>query len=354
MRIIQIIDSLDIGGAEKMAVNYANSLSEKIEFSGIVVTRKEGSLKNKLRSNVNYLFLARKSRFDFSALIILRKYLKKNNIKILHAHGTSIFIATIIKIIYFQVKVIWHDHNGERSNQSCFQNKLLLFCTFFVSGIIVVNNNLKDWILNYFKFNNVIYLPNFISNEENVKNCIILKGENKKRILCLANLRNPKNHSLLLDVAKKINSEFPDWTFHLVGKDYDDDYSRILKNKIKQSELENSVFIYGVRDDVEYIIEQSTICVLTSNSEGLPVALLEYGFQKKATICTNVGEIPSIINDGINGFLVPKHDKDKFFVSLLKLIQNETLREEMGNNLHKTILKNHSEETIIRNYLNWI
>ena len=48
MRIVQIIDSLEIGGAEKMAINYANALSAKIEFSGLVATRAEGKLKNQL------------------------------------------------------------------------------------------------------------------------------------------------------------------------------------------------------------------------------------------------------------------------------------------------------------------
>ena len=43
MRIVQIIDSLDVGGAEKMAVNYANALVGRIEFSGLVVTRAEGN-----------------------------------------------------------------------------------------------------------------------------------------------------------------------------------------------------------------------------------------------------------------------------------------------------------------------
>jgi hypothetical protein len=60
MRILQIIDSLTVGGAEKMAVNYANSLSKITEFSGIVVTRKEGYLKEHLDEGVGYLFLGRK------------------------------------------------------------------------------------------------------------------------------------------------------------------------------------------------------------------------------------------------------------------------------------------------------
>ena len=50
MRIVQLIDSLDAGGAERMAVNYANALSEKITFSGLVATRKEGLLLDKIKT----------------------------------------------------------------------------------------------------------------------------------------------------------------------------------------------------------------------------------------------------------------------------------------------------------------
>lgn len=57
MRIVQIIDSLDAGGAERMAVNYANTLVGKIVFSGLIATRKEGVLKENLNPEVSYLFL---------------------------------------------------------------------------------------------------------------------------------------------------------------------------------------------------------------------------------------------------------------------------------------------------------
>ena len=50
MRILQIIDSLEAGGAERMAVNYANALAITIEFSGLVATRKEGPLLNQVNN----------------------------------------------------------------------------------------------------------------------------------------------------------------------------------------------------------------------------------------------------------------------------------------------------------------
>jgi len=54
LRILQLIDSLDAGGAERMAVNYANTLVDFIEFSALVTTRKQGALKEQLSHKIKY------------------------------------------------------------------------------------------------------------------------------------------------------------------------------------------------------------------------------------------------------------------------------------------------------------
>ncbi|MEO5778145.1 MAG: glycosyltransferase, partial [Flavobacterium sp.] len=112
MRIVQIIDSLEIGGAEKMAINYANALSVQNEFSGLVATRAEGKLKKQLSNSVSYLFLKKKSTIDFGAFFRLKKYCKENKVEFLQPHSSSYFTALLIKFIYPKVKIIWHDHNG--------------------------------------------------------------------------------------------------------------------------------------------------------------------------------------------------------------------------------------------------
>ena len=100
MRILQLIDSLEAGGAERMAVNYANSLSSRIEFSALAVTRKEGALKIQLDDNVSYLFLQKKHTIDLKATFKLKKFIKDNQVEIIHAHGTSFFMAVLLKMIY--------------------------------------------------------------------------------------------------------------------------------------------------------------------------------------------------------------------------------------------------------------
>ncbi|HNP32554.1 MAG TPA: glycosyltransferase [Flavobacterium sp.] len=354
MRIIQIIDSLEIGGAEKMAVNYANGLTKKADFSGLVATRAEGNLKSQLNDDVCYLFLMKKRTIDISAILRLRKFCKENKVDHLQPHSSSYFTALLVKIIYPRVKIIWHDHNGLSEFISSEKSFALKIASFFFKGIIVVNYKLKAWAERELNCKNIIYLPNFTSIDSSTSIETKLKGITGKRILCLANLRDQKNHFFLLEVAEMLKNSSPDWTFHLVGKDFEDDYSSQIRELIKNKELENNVFIYGSKNDVKNIINQSDIAILTSKSEGLPIALIEYGLSKKPVVSTKVGEIPLIIKDGVNGFMVGANDTDLFHHNLLKLINDEGLRIQLGNSLHQTIIENHSEEGVITNYLNWV
>ena len=354
MRILQIIDSLEVGGAERMAVNYANALSDRIEFSGLVSTRKEGILKNHIQPNVSYWYLNRKFTLDVAAVFRLRSFCIKEKIDWIHAHGTSYFIAFLLKLTLPQIKIIWHEHAGARSSEKGIRNIVLWICSRFFKGIIVVNHTLEKWCKSVLGFNEVLYLPNFTMNDTTENPVTLLHGTAFKRILCLANLRHPKNHRLLLQVATRFRQTHPDWTFHLVGRDANDDYSNEIKAIIKKSQLEDSVYIYGLREDINHIIEQVNIGVLTSSSEGLPVALLEYGWHKKAVVSTNVGEIPLIISDGVNGFTVPSDAEDLFYDALAALADDASLQEKFGKELHQTILDNHSEKAVMAKYINWI
>lgn len=354
MRIIQIIDSLDIGGAEKMAVSFANSLSSRMEFSGLVVTRKEGSLKKTIKEDVNYFFLRRKHRFDFLAVWRLRNYCKKNNVRTIQAHSSSFFIACMVKMIYPKVQILWHDHNGIGVIPKREGAIYLQFFSFFFKGIIAVNTELEAWARRKLFCKNIIYLQNYVVQNIDFDKTTFLNGEDGKRVLYLANLRHQKNHFLLVDAVKKVHSDFKDWTFHLVGNDSNNDYSTRLKAKIKEYNLENVIYIYGSKQDTENIISQSDIAVFTSNSEGLPVALLEYGLFCKPVVSTKVGQIPFIVEHGKCGFISDIGDSEAFSLNLAALMIDEQLRLKFGQDIHKVILENYSEEVVISKYISWI
>ena len=342
MRVLQVIDSLEIGGAEKMAVNYANALATRIDFSGLIATRAEGNLKTHLDTSVSYLFLNKKTTVDLAAIFRLKKYCKEHKVEFLHPHSSSYFTALLLKFVYPKVKIIWHDHNGLSEFISSQKSIALKMASFFFKGIIVVNFKLKAWAEKELNCKKVIYLPNFTAIDSSEIVETFLKGTAGKRILCLANLRDQKNHFLLLDVAEKLMESHPDWTFHLVGKDFEDNYSSKVREQIQNKNLKDNVFVYGSKNDVKNIINQSDIAILTSKSEGLPIALIEYGLCKKPVVTTKVGEIPLIIKNAVNGFSVDFDDSDLFYQKLINYITNEDLRIQMGNALYQTIIENNS------------
>ncbi|CAM3615293.1 glycosyltransferase [Flavobacterium saliperosum S13] len=354
MRILQLIDSLEAGGAERMAVNYANALVSRTEISALVVSRKEGALRESLFEAVPYLFLNRTKVIDLKALWKLRKFVVQNNIEWLHAHGTSFFMAVLLKLVYPKLKIVWHDHNGNRVKMKGHDNRMLIVCSYFFNRVLVVNEELKVWATRHLKCNQVLYLPNFTVVNNKERGQTLLKGISGKRIVCLANLRHPKNHITLLEAFHTSGLAASGWTLHLIGKDSLDAYSEELKVYIKENSLPESVFVYGGRNDIFPILQQATIGVLVSTYEGFPVTLLEYGLSGLAVIASDVGYCSEIINGTENGLLFDPKETAQLREKLVVLAENEGLRKEFGAALAATIAKRFSEQTVIADFLHFI
>ena len=350
MRIVQLIDSLEAGGAERMAVNFANALTGKVAFSGIVATRKEGVLKQEINHIDTYVFLGRKSKFDFKAIGLMLDYIKKNQIEIVHAHGSSYFFGVLVKLFNPNIKLIWHDHYGNRAEDHK-QKMVLKICSFFFSKILTVNEALRIWSLQYLNCKEVFFVPNF-SDLKASEEQTILKGENHKRIVCLANLKNPKNHVKLLTAF--ISSEIykDNWTLHLVGKDFNDSYSDTLKTIVKAHQLENFIFIYDSCHDVKFILSQASIGVLSSTYEGFPVTLLEYAQAKLAVVSTNSGYCKRLIQHNINGLLFDPMNSEDLSNHFMYLTQNPEICANFAVQFQKEMETNYSKEAVIHNYLN--
>jgi glycosyltransferase involved in cell wall biosynthesis len=347
MRIVQIIDSLEAGGAERMAVNFANTLVEHTSFSGLVVTRKEGPLLKAIDSNCSYLHLKKKRTVDIKVILKLRNYIVNNKVDIVHAHGTSFFIAVLLKLTYPKIKIIWHEHYGARVKQSRIDNLMLFFSSVFFSSVFVVNHQLEAWVKENLFQPKVFYIPNFATSEDDTSKTTFLRGVEGKRIVCLANLKNPKNHLLILRAFNEMGLNNLGWSLHLIGKEYNDSYSENLRNFIIYKKLESSVFIYGSQNDIQHILSQATIGILSSTDEGFPVSLLEYGLAQLSVISTNVGNCTEIIKEDVSGLLFDPFNILDLQGKLSKMIANKDLRDDFGINLKNFVLEHYSKEKVL-------
>ncbi|NQY05905.1 MAG: glycosyltransferase [Flavobacteriaceae bacterium] len=342
-RIVQLIDSLAVGGAEKVAVNLANLLVEN-NLSYLCSTRNSGPLQNIVSEEVQYLSLNKKSTFDLNTIVKFKKWLKKHKIELIHAHGTSYFFAVLVKLLYPKIKIVWHDHNGDRVNTSRMKKMMLQFCSLFFCSIIAVNEELASWHRKKLYCKRVFQINNFVTQKSNFKRETNLKGLDDKRIICLANLRKEKDHFNLVKAFKVVNESNKDWTLHLIGEDKDDLYSKELKKLIKELNLQNVIHIYGSKTDIENILEQGTLGVLSSKSEGLPMALLEYGLYQLGVITTNVGECSKVLNGF--GNVVPAQNSEQLAQGIIKSIENTQYLEKQRIAYHKQVINEFSAEAV--------
>lgn len=348
LKVIQLIDSLNAGGAEMMAVNIANALAEKDIESHLCATRLEGEIKTKLLPLVSYIFLNKKRTLDFRAIKKLNTYINTHQITTIHAHSSSYFIGCLIKLWNPKIILIWHNHYGN-SKKLSYQKKLpLIVLSKFFNAVISVNKSLNKWSLNYLNVRRGYYVPNFASFNKNVNNKTFLKGTNNKRIVCLANLRPEKDHINLLKAFQIVHKKQLEWTLHLVGINFQDTYANKIKAYITLNKLSNHVFLYGSCNDIQYILEQASIGVLSSKFEGLPVALLEYGLAKLPVVVTEVGECAKVITHKKSGLVVAPNNKNELAKALETLVLNKDLCTLLGTELFKTVETNYSKSNFIK------
>jgi glycosyltransferase involved in cell wall biosynthesis len=347
MKVLQIIDSLEAGGAERMAVNIAAVLQTYGHESHLCVTRREGLLKAAIDPEIGYLFLKKKGKLGISAVFKLNNYIRVHQIEVIHAHSTSAFIAVLAFVfLKNKPKLIWHDHYGKANELVHRPVTLLKSISVFFDQIISVNTLLKFWAEKKLKCKEVFYLANFTMNTTSGQLYSLLPGTSGKRIVCLANLREQKDHSNIIKAFDMLPSEFSEWTLHLCGQDFNDSYAAQLKSQIEEKKLTDRVFLLGSRSDVPAILNACDIGVLSSKSEGLPVALLEYGLNQLAVVTTDVGACKEVVSRF--GIVVPPGDPVRLSNAVHKVIADKELREKFAAQFQEHVRDNYGSERYLK------
>ncbi len=110
-----------------------------------------------------------------------------------------------------------------------------------------------------------------------------------------------------------------------------------IKNLTRKLNLDSHISYLGEQRDAAGLIPQFDISLMSSQSEGLPQFILESLYHEVPVVSTNVGGIPEIIEDGVNGLLSPAHDHLSLANNLVSLIQNEELRRTFTKRTRETV-----------------
>lgn len=163
-------------------------------------------------------------------------------------------------------------------------------------------------------------------------------GERDNTIISVGRIDKNKNHRLLIEAFSDIAESYPSYKVIIYGEG---ESRSELEKLVKEKGLEEKVCLPGVIDDVEQMVERSKIFVLTSNTEGMPNALIEamaLGVPCISTDCP-CGGPKELIVDGENGFLIPINDKALLTERLRMLIEDEELYKKISINAGKLVDK---------------
>lgn len=150
-----------------------------------------------------------------------------------------------------------------------------------------------------------------------------------KLILSSGRLTYQKGFDLLVDVADKVLPDHPDWQWKILGEGED---RSALEQKIRDARLDGRLTLEGRVDDVDAYYRQSAMFVMTSRFEGLPMVLLEAKAHRLPLVSFDCPTGPAeIIEDGINGTIVPLGDIDAMAVAINELINDRAKRIEYSN-----------------------
>ena len=148
---------------------------------------------------------------------------------------------------------------------------------------------------------------------------------------------NPwKNQIDFIRIAIKILKIRKDITFHMYGKIISENYYNMLKSKIKDSGFEKYIIFGGFNENIPNLLKSIDLMVHTTKIEPFGRIFVESLAAKVPVITFNSGGAVDIIIDKNNGFLINNYSLEKILSSVKKLIDNDNLRLEMGQNGRKS------------------
>lgn len=333
MKLIFVIDLLDVGGKERRCLQLIKGLNDLgvknihlVLFDDVVGYKEVYDLDTEIH------ILGRKSKKDISVFFKLVNLIR--NIKpdlVLSWSLMSSFWLNLIHLFYKFNYLSAYVANCNKPNLISLGNIARLM-SFFSSKYIIGNSNIGLLTYQVPKSKAILIYNGFdfrrldcLADAELVKSSLDIKT--RYVVSMVGRMTDAKDFQTYLESAKLLLDERDDTTFLAVGD------GPLLESYVNQiSELEKDYIKFvGFKSNVEEIIGASDICVLCSPSEGVSNFIVESMALGKPIIATNTGGTPEIVIEDVNGYLVQHKQPVEIKKRIVCLLDDEDKRHKLGN-----------------------
>lgn len=348
LRIVQIIPTLNIAGAERMASQlaiYQRKMGHDVYF--INFYNVNTSITEELRKEgIEIIYLNKKRGFDITIIFKLWSHLKRIGPDIIHTHlNTLVYVA--LPSLFMNIPLIHTVHNIAEKEIPYISSKVHKYLYNKKRAIpIAISPIINKTICNFYKMQEK-QVPT-IYNGINLSNCKKkeLYSNNINTILHIGRFSEQKNHEMLIEAFSKLVLDMPHTKLLLAG---DGELRSEVEKKIKKLHLESNIKLLGVVDNVFDLLHSVDLFVLPSKYEGFPITLIEALGTGIPVIATDVGGVRDIITDQYSGLLCELDPED---------LVNKIKRLNDDNELYMSIAQNalrtanmFSVEEMTRNYI---
>lgn len=350
MRILFYISSIEGGGAQRVLNTLANNLSSKLEHDIFVATNLSTEFAYHFEKKIQFIDLEKNVTKKngiihyIQVLSSIRRVYKDILPDIVISFQRGMNGMVLLALSLTKAKIICSEHNYFLRKYGLVEDFLMKSLYWKAQSITVLTrHDLK--ICKKLGKTNVVYMPNPLCSIENlgIGRC--------KQVLAVGDVDRweTKGFDLLIQAWSKICYKNPEWKLVIAGKGSENSMNYI-KGLAKFNDSKN-VELLGFRKDILTLMQKSAIFVLSSRFEGLPMALLEAMQAGCCCVSFDCETGPNeIIQNNVNGVLVPNQNVDKLADALEKVISNQKKRIKLTEKSSLSVQNRYSEDYVINRW----
>ena len=357
-RVLHLVSSNGLYGAERVILNLAQD-EGTLSYVGALYNRHNPHLEmidEAKKMGLKTAVFNSRGRADLKTIFDIKKFLRDNQIDILHTHNYKSDIVGFGAVLLGKSKWVATNHVWHGlDRKSRFYERIDAFVLRFAAQVVAVSSEIKkDLVAKNIPEGKVHVIDNGIDIArfsrprpmEKLKEALGIHKDDAV-VTIVGRLSPEKGHETFLKAAKDVLSKKQNVRFLIVGDGPIGAELRVMAAKLS---LNGHVTFTGVRKDMDGIYAVSDLMVNASSIEGLPMTILEAMAAKVVLIVTPVGAVPKVIRHGINGVIFPTGDELGLSKEICSLIDDPSRRESLTERAYRDVCDRFSSAAMVRQY----
>ncbi|MBI1765806.1 MAG: glycosyltransferase [Acidobacteria bacterium] len=358
IKILHVLDSLNVGGMERVVINVANGLDPARFEQAVCCISRLGTAAHLLDAHVQRFDMG---KGDERALLMpwqIAKLMRRERPDIIHTQSWAGMDGVIARTLARQGKLVHSEHgrNLPYIHHEPPKRKLARRCAYeLADAVFVVSEEMRQYFCRETGFAparmRVIHNGVDVAGIERADPVGVREelglSPTDFVIGTVARFQETKDLPTLVRAFAQLRQRQAHVKLLLIGDGAE-------RGRLEQLALELSVaadvIITGIRHDVPRLLRALDAFALSSLSEGLPISVLEALAAALPVVTTRVGMLPEMLREGENGFLVAPGDVAVLAERLERLVINHDLARRLGAVGKQTVERDYSLAAMLRRY----